>query len=483
MVIGISAQNNPDYTPQPWHSSLMIFAVMLIVFVVNSIGTKLLSLIEGFVLVIHLTGFLAVLVPMLYFSPVGSARDVFVNFQNNAGWSSNGLSWFIGMSLSANIPLVGYDGPAHLAEEVRNATRNVPWAMVSTVVLNGVLGFAVVIAFSFCILPTFESALTSPTGYDFIEVFYSAMGPTGAAGLTAILIMLMWFATFGFLATASRQTWSFARDGGLPFSNFLAHVNPKLALPLRSIALCTIVPCLIGLINIGSSAAFNAIISLTEAGLYTSYLIPIILVMMKKIRGDPDLQYGPWKMGKVGIAINAFSCVFLVLSIFFGFFPPAVPVTAVTMNWSIAVLGGFVILGFVRTSSRPRRKKMLICDRYGTRSAAGGITMGRSSNSNRRAPLRRDHKRKRCRHNATGSIMQIRVAKCACRVWPVCRYFGITVPEKRSRLVAHASPCTVLYGLVNSTMQVGATPVHSLLPNPQTQAKSESLSVLLLRAR
>lgn len=211
MIQGILVQNQPTYSYERWHGTLLMWAVMLVVFLVNSLGTKLLSLVEGFILVFHLSAFLAVLVPLVYFSPHGSAKDVFASFANNAGWESNGLSWFIGFSLSANLPLIGYDGPAHLAEEVRNASTIVPWCMISTVLLNGVLGWAIVIAFSFCIVPTIDDALTSPTGYDFIEVFYNAMGTAGTAGMTAVLIILMWLATIGFLATASRQTWAFAR--------------------------------------------------------------------------------------------------------------------------------------------------------------------------------------------------------------------------------------------------------------------------------
>lgn len=74
----------------------------------------------------------------------------------------------------------------------------------------------------------------------------------------------------------------------------------------------------------------SAIVSLTEAGLFLSYLIPIILLMIRKIKGE-TIRYGPWKMGPVGVAVNGFSVVFLVLSVFFSFFPPAIPVTAVTM--------------------------------------------------------------------------------------------------------------------------------------------------------
>jgi amino acid transporter len=218
--------------------------------------------------------------------------------------------------------------------------------MVGTIFINGPLGWAICIAFSYCILPTFQDSLFSPTGYDFIAVFYAAVGKAGTAGMTAVLIILMWMATFGFLATASRQTWAFARDRGLPFSNYFAKVNKTLALPLRAIVLCSIVPCLIGLINIGSTVAFNAIVSLTEAGLFISYLIPIILIMIKKIKGE-HIRYGPWRMGKAGVAVNAFSSVFLTLSVFFSFFPPVTPVTLETMNWSICVFGGFVIIGFI----------------------------------------------------------------------------------------------------------------------------------------
>lgn len=345
MIQGVMVQNDPSYGYQRWHGTLLMFAVMLVVFLVNSIGTKLLSLVEGFVLVLHLSAFLAVLVPMLYFSRHGSSKEVWGTFTDNAGWGSNGLAWFVGL-ISANLPLIGYDGPAHLAEEVHNAPTVVPWAMIGTILINGPLGWAICIAFSYCILPTIDAAIESPTYYDFIEVFYAAVGKAGTAGMTAVLIILMWCATFGFLATASRQTFAFARDRGLPFSSYFAKVNRTLHIPLRAIVLCSIIPCLIGLINIGSTVAFNAIVSLTEAGLFISYFIPILMIMIKKIKGE-HIKYGPWRMGKLGVVVNGFSAIFLVISTFFSFFPPFLPVTLETMNWSIVVFGGFVIIGLI----------------------------------------------------------------------------------------------------------------------------------------
>lgn len=117
MIQGVMVQNDTSYDLKRWHGTLLMWAVMLIVFLVNSIGTKLLALAEGVILVLHLSAFFAILIPLVYFSPHGSAEDVFVTFVDSAGWESDGLAWFIGFSISANLPLVGYDGPAHLAEE------------------------------------------------------------------------------------------------------------------------------------------------------------------------------------------------------------------------------------------------------------------------------------------------------------------------------------------------------------------------------
>lgn len=136
MIQGIVVQTTPTYAGPRWQGTLLLWAIMLLVFLVNSVGTRLLSKVEGLILVLHVSAFLAVLVPLVYLSPHGTATDVFVTFSNNAGWSSNGLAWFVGL-ISANLPLIGYDGPAHLAEEVRNAKVVVPWCMVSTVLLNG----------------------------------------------------------------------------------------------------------------------------------------------------------------------------------------------------------------------------------------------------------------------------------------------------------------------------------------------------------
>jgi amino acid transporter len=85
---------------------------------------------------------------------------------------------------------------------------------------------------------------------------------------------------------------------------------------------------------------------LTIAGLYSSYFIPIALIAYKRITSE-EIKWGPWRLGKLGFVINLFSMAFLAVSIVFSFFPHGIPVSLVSMNWSILVFGCTVVLGLL----------------------------------------------------------------------------------------------------------------------------------------
>ena len=96
--------------------------------------------------------------------------------------------------------------------------------MMATTILNGVLGFAALVAILFCV-GDIEAAEKSPTGYPFMEIFYAATGSAGGAtAMICVILALVLAATIGLIATASRMTWAFARDGGLLGSRWLAKV-------------------------------------------------------------------------------------------------------------------------------------------------------------------------------------------------------------------------------------------------------------------
>jgi len=115
-------------------------------------------------------------------------------------------------------------------------------------------------------------------------------------------------------------------------------VEPHSALPLYSIGITVLISLLLALINIGSSTAFNAIVSLSVASVLASYVVPIALILRRRLLNEP-IRYGPWKMGRWGALANVVGLVYAIVAFFFSFWPGTVKVTAVDMNWACLVWG------------------------------------------------------------------------------------------------------------------------------------------------
>jgi choline transport protein len=203
------------------------------------------------------------------------------------------------------------------------------------------------IAILYCI-GSIPAALSTPTGYPFIEIL--TQGTSSIAGgttLSAAVVSMFICATLSVLASSSRQLWAFARDNAVPNPRFIAHVHQRMKIPLVAISLTALVTSLLSLINIGSATAFNAIVSLTVAGLFGSYLIPCSLLLYVRVTVPERLIPGPWTLGRWGIAVNAFAVAWSVIVFLFSFWPQNVPVTLVNMNWSCLLWGGVVVFAGV----------------------------------------------------------------------------------------------------------------------------------------
>ena len=103
-----------------------------------------------------------------------------------------------------------------MSEEIQNAALVVPRSIMTSIFINGALGFAVLLVTLFS-LSDFEKALKTPTAYPYMQVFLDSTGSVaGATAMASIITIMAFSATIGILATASRMCWSFCRDRGLP---------------------------------------------------------------------------------------------------------------------------------------------------------------------------------------------------------------------------------------------------------------------------
>lgn len=112
---------------------------------------------------------------------------------------------------------------------------------------------------------------------------------------------------------------------------------------MRAILLIVVIGLILGFINIASSTAFNALTSLALVGFYSSYSLPIVLLVICRFRRK-HIPFGPWTLGRYGLAINLFSLSYCGLLMIFVVFPPYQPVTYENMNYGGVIFGGVLIL-------------------------------------------------------------------------------------------------------------------------------------------
>ena len=144
-----------------------------------------------------------------------------------------------------------------MAEEIKDAGKTVPRAMIGAYLMNGSLGIIFLISYMFMITDV-DAALNDATGYPHMWVFGQAVSTGGVVALNTIPTVLIFAGTLTFNLSTSRQTWAFARDQGLPFSKWIGHVDPKLQVPANAVTVTCLITIALSLINIGSDDAFNA---------------------------------------------------------------------------------------------------------------------------------------------------------------------------------------------------------------------------------
>ena len=115
MIQGLIVLNIDTYSFARWHGTLLFYAVFLLSLFINTYLARLLPQFESVVLVIHIIGFFCILIPLAYLAPHGSAADVFQKLENGGGWSTDGLSFLIGLS-SSQYALLGVDAASHMGE-------------------------------------------------------------------------------------------------------------------------------------------------------------------------------------------------------------------------------------------------------------------------------------------------------------------------------------------------------------------------------
>ncbi len=174
------------------------------------------------------------------------------------------------------------------------------------------------------ILALYDQALRSKAGAIVLESMFIA------TGVWCLVASHTW---------QSRLCWSFARDGGVPGSKWLSHVDRRLDVPMRAHIVSNVIVLLLGLLYIGSYTAFNSMVTACIVLLYMSYSIPVVCLL---IRGRNNIRHGPFWMGPFGLMSNIVLLLWTGFTLIMYSFPFVRPVAAGSESFPSSIFLSFV---------------------------------------------------------------------------------------------------------------------------------------------
>ena len=234
---------------------------------------------------------------LLWFAP-GLDFSRLVAFENLSGaaggsvWpatSSIPLLFALGMLLPA-YTITGFDASAHAAEETLGAAEQVPRGIVRSVAISAVAGWVMLSAVVLAAPSVAEAAAQGERAFPWI--LNRAFPAWTASAFAAAIVLAQYLCGLATVTSASRMTFAFARDGGLPFSKAVRWVCPKRKTPAVAIWATAAASVLFTVYT----PVYSTITAVCTILLYISYVLPSVLGV--RAHGRTWTTMGPWDLGR-----------------------------------------------------------------------------------------------------------------------------------------------------------------------------------------
>ncbi|CAI8605669.1 unnamed protein product [Vicia faba] len=234
-----------------------------------------------------------------------SASYVFTNFElapNTTGISSKPYAVILSFLVS-QYSLYGYDAAAHLTEETKGADKNGPIAILGSLAIISVFGWAYILALTFSIQdfaylydPNNETAGAFVPAQILYDAFHGRYHNSAGA---IVLLFIIWgsffFGGLSITTSAARVVYALSRDKGVPFSFLWRKLHPKHKVPTNAVWLCAAICILLGLPILKVNVVFTAITSICTIGWVGGYAVPIFARM---VMPEKNFKAGPFYLGK-----------------------------------------------------------------------------------------------------------------------------------------------------------------------------------------
>lgn len=303
----------------------------------NHLGIRVTTLLTDFSGYLILAVAVALTIAMLFYaSHMDFSRLVtFTNYSGAKGgdvWPESGsmtMLFLLGLLLPA-YTVTGYDASAHTSEETIGAATTVPRGIVQSVLASGLFGWVMLCAILLAI-PNLDEA-ASKGGSVFFWTMESVIPEKPRIVLYAGISLAQYLCGLATVTSASRMTFAFARDGGLPFSSQLRKVSPRFRTPATAIW----VACTLAILFTVYAELYATITAVCVIFLYISYVMPT--AMGVRAHGRTWLKMGPWDLGGLYRPLAVISVLACLLLIVVSFQVPKALVTTLSVFAATAIL-------------------------------------------------------------------------------------------------------------------------------------------------
>jgi amino acid transporter len=276
--------------------------------IVGTLGIALILAIHGFH---HGLGFL--------FSSQGAQHHA----TNAYGFDFHG-NWAVAALVAVLAPVYifyGFESAGDIAEETKDAGRQIPKAMRQALIWGGIASFILTAGL---LLATQKHNGVGAAVAGGIPSILSQL-PSGLQDFLLVIVIFAFFSCGSSIQGAgSRLVFSYARDGALPASGWLSRVNARFRTPVNALLVGAVISMLFALlvyINPGSNyhiwfitypAHLNALFALVSfgvSGIYLSFLLTVVAAMVARWRGW--VPEGSFRLGKWGWPVTLVAAGYL----------------------------------------------------------------------------------------------------------------------------------------------------------------------------
>lgn len=313
----------------------LLVAVVALHAAINVASVRLVARLNDFSATVHVLGVLVLVAALAVW---GGTRPAAFLVEATFTRRSDGSTTlgFLGALILGMYTFTGYDASAHLSEETHDPARKAPKAILASVAVSAVAGYALLAALT---LSIDDLDATAQDPHAALRVLRGALGEIGGRAAMVLALLAMWFCGLSSLTSASRTLYAFARDRGAPGHAQLRVVSSVTGTPVAAILAASSAALLVvfGLSPL-AGGVFAAVVQVATMGVYVSYAIPIALGLAARRSGRWH-RYGPFSLGRAGAPVAALALSWSAFVVLVCGLPPAMA----TWRLLVALLSTLVV--------------------------------------------------------------------------------------------------------------------------------------------